>query len=139
MEARLTLIPLPKEAPLRLEIEQLAAEALSDQGLGVIRLQRLANGGWRRNPGPQDRRITGLAGLKDPSQLLRSTGPAVAVFNSANRQGYNDGLGAAIIGSFGNCAGGTTPWGTVLSAEEKFPIPSARSRIRRWQLLPPCL
>ena len=111
---------LPKEAPLRLEIEQLAAEALRDQGLGVIRLQRLANGGWRRNPGPQDRRITGLSGLKDPSQLLRSTGPAVAVFNSANRQGYNDGLGAAIIGSFGNCAGGSTPWGTVLSAEENF-------------------
>ena len=106
--------------PLRLEVEQLAAEALIDQGIGVIRLQRLANGGWRRNPGPEDRRISGLAGLNDPNQRLRSTGPAVAVFTIAKRQGYNDGLGAAIIGSFGNCAGGTTPWGTVLSAEENF-------------------
>ena len=111
---------LPAADPLRLEIEKLAQQALIDQGLGVIQLQRLSNGGWRRNPGRLDRRITGLAGLKEPSQRLRSTGPAVAVFKSSNRQGFNDGLGEAIIGTFANCAGGTTPWGTVLSAEENF-------------------
>jgi secreted PhoX family phosphatase len=111
---------LPSNDPLRGQIQELAREALIDQGLGVIRLRRQADGGWQRDPGPEDRRITGLAGLNDPSQRLRSSGPAVAVFQQRQRQGYNDGLGDRIIGSFGNCAGGTTPWGTVLSAEENF-------------------
>ena len=56
----------------------------------------------------------------DASQRLISTGPAVTVFQAVDRLGYDDGLGAEIIGSFANCGGGTTPWGTVLSAEENI-------------------
>ena len=107
-------------ADLTAAIKRVAAEALADQGIGVIRLQRDGQGRWQRQPGPEDRRITGLAGLDDPERRLRASGPASAVFRLPQRQGYNDGLGERIVGTFANCAGGTTPWGTVLSAEENF-------------------
>ena len=108
------------EADLKAAINTVATEALRDQGIGVLRLKRAGNGNWERSSGAEDRRITGLAGLNDPKQRLRSSGPATAVFRLAKRQGYDDGLGNRIIGTFANCAGGTTPWGTVLSAEENF-------------------
>lgn len=44
----------------------------------------------------------------------------MAVFTKANKTGYEDNLGDRIIDTFQNCAGGMTPWGTVLSAEENF-------------------
>merc|ERR1712185_778481 len=83
-------------------------------------LQRDGQGQWKRAQGPQDRRITGISGLEDPKQQLLSTGPATAVFTAGKRQGYDDGLGDRIVGTFANCGGGITPWGTVLSAEENF-------------------
>jgi len=32
----------------------------------------------------------------------------------------SDGLGNKIIGTGHNCSGGTTPWGTIMTAEENF-------------------
>ena len=43
----------------------------------------------------------------------------MAVFRKKGK-GYDDKLSDRIIGTFSNCAGGTTPWGTVFSAEENF-------------------
>lgn len=106
--------------PLLEPIRQLAAAAMADLGVGVIELEREPGGPWRRVPGRFDRRITGLSGWRDPDRRLRSSGPAAAVFRRRERLGYDDGLGDAIIGSFANCAGGETPWGTVLSAEENM-------------------
>jgi secreted PhoX family phosphatase len=51
------------------------------------------------------------------TNYLVGTGPAaVDVFEGVD----SDGLGNRIIGTAFNCSGATTPWGTVLSAEENF-------------------
>ena len=41
-------------------------------------------------------------------------------YEQVKEQGYIDELGKSIIDTFANCAGKTTVWGTVLSAEENF-------------------
>ncbi|ALF52436.1 phosphatase [Nostoc piscinale CENA21] len=110
---------LPDNDPVKSQIAEICQAALIDQGLGVISLQKTANGKWERTNSPADRRISGISGLKD-NRYLKATGPAVAIFRKQTGQGYIDKLGDRIIGTFANCAGGTTPWGTVLSAEENF-------------------
>ena len=109
---------LEASSPLRQQIAMVAAAALEDLGIGVAELVRTADGGWRHQPGKRDRRVHGLSGVDDPAQRLRVSGPAAAVFRRQQRLGFNDGLADQVIGTFANCAGGTTPWGTVLSAEE---------------------
>jgi uncharacterized protein len=105
--------------PLKQQIRQVCQEALIDQGLGVIKIKRNGAGAWERVKSPGDRRVTGISGLSD-GRYLKCTGPGKAVFQKKTGQGYLDGLGDKLIGTFGNCAGGTTPWGTVLSGEENF-------------------
>ncbi|WP_017296782.1 PhoX family protein [Nodosilinea nodulosa] len=110
---------LPEGDPLKGQIRAIAEAALSDLGIGVISVRQAAGGGWERTNSGSDRRITGIAGLKD-DRYLKTTGPAAAVFRKTSGSGYLDGLGDRIVGTFANCAGGTTPWGTMLSAEENF-------------------
>jgi uncharacterized protein len=110
---------LPENNPLKPKIREICQEALLDQGLGVISIRQTADGNWERTNSAADRRISGVSGLED-GRYLQATGPAVAVFRKQQGQGYIDKLGDRIIGTFANCAGGTTPWGTVLSAEENF-------------------
>jgi hypothetical protein len=105
--------------PLKQQVQSIGREALIDQGIGIISLRKTSEGKWERTFSAVDRRITGLSGWQD-GRYLACTGPAQAVFRKTTGQGYLDGLGEKIIGTFANCAGGTTPWGTVLSAEENF-------------------
>ncbi|MDY6781931.1 MAG: DUF839 domain-containing protein [Cyanobacteriota bacterium] len=110
---------LAESDPLKAQITEVAKEALTDLGMGVMSLRRLEDGTWERTNSQSDRRITGISGLED-GRYLKTTGPAVSIFEKANKQGYDDQLGDRAIGTFQNCAGGTTPWGTVFSAEENF-------------------
>lgn len=105
--------------PTKQMVRAVCEAAMTDVGIGVMTLQRTADGRWVRSPGPNDRRVTGISGLKD-GRYLKATGPAVAIFTKANKQGYDDRLGDRIIGTCNNCAGGTTPWGTMFSAEENY-------------------
>jgi secreted PhoX family phosphatase len=120
---------------------ELMGESLYNCGASIVRIRRRRRGS-RFEVVARDhrnRRVHGLSGLalnrertdrhaavtawgaRDHQQgddrYLIGTGPAAAeVFQRVNA----DGLGNRIIGTFANCSGATTPWGTVLSAEENF-------------------
>ncbi len=115
----LNAFALKDNDPVKAKVKLIAQEALTDLGLGVISVRRESDGRWVRTNGTSDRRVTGISGLTD-GRYLSATGPAVTIFRKTKGQGYVDKLGAKIIGTMQNCAGGTTPWGTVLSAEENI-------------------
>ncbi|MFN9530287.1 MAG: PhoX family protein [Cyanobacteriota bacterium] len=113
-------LSLAADDPLRHPLFEVATAAMEDLGIGVAEIARNADQSWRRRSGRYVRRISGRTGLENAKARLRCSGPAAAVFRRRQRLGHDDGLGDRIIGSFANCAGGQTPWGTVLSAEENF-------------------
>lgn len=125
-------------------------ECLYNVGGSVLRIRRTTRGGRFGvvNADPYNRRIHALSGLginstrtdayyttarattlysqvtawgtlprqQGDQNYLLGTGPAATqVFNLST-----DGLGNKIIGTLGNCSGGTTPWGTILSCEENY-------------------
>lgn len=112
-------------------------EFLYNLGGSIVRITKQSNGKFQAIARDSlNRRIHGLSGLGINSQradkykdvtswgtrrgddkYLTATGPAATqVFAQVN----SDGLGNRIIGTAYNCSGGTTPWGTILSAEENF-------------------
>lgn len=110
---------LPDSDPLKEKIKEISKAAQYEVGLSVLSIRKTSEGRWERTNAASDRRITGISGLED-GHYLKATGPAVAVFRKQRGLGYVDGLGDRIIGTINNCAGGTSPWGTVFSAEENF-------------------
>ncbi|MUK03162.1 DUF839 domain-containing protein [Vibrio cholerae] len=81
-------------------------------GLSVVELERKnANKPWSYVQGaPLNRRYL----TTTPYEV---TGPAAG---SDLLKTKDDPAGRTILGTLGNCAGGTTPWGTILSGEENF-------------------
>ncbi|RVW02214.1 PhoX family protein [Rhodococcus xishaensis] len=83
----------------------------ANHGLSVVQVQG-ETGSGRLTPqfGQYNRRITALTEFV-------ITGPAAG---SALLKTSSDPTGTRVKGTLNNCAGGVTPWGTVLSGEENF-------------------
>ena len=81
--------------------QQIRAE-MQDVGVSVVRVRREA-GTWKVVPDPRNRRI-------DAFTDVELTGP---VRGSAVVKGAT-----TVKGTVGNCSGGQTPWGTLLTCEE---------------------
>jgi secreted PhoX family phosphatase len=79
-------------------------------GVSVVDLQRGARGWSVRQGGPSTRRIT----ANTPMEI---SGPARG---DVLMQTNADPSGTRVLGTFANCAGGKTPWGTYLTAEENI-------------------
>ena len=86
--------------------------AMQAHGMSVVHLHRDRPGRpWTYTVGsPFNRRYTATT----PFTLTGAVAGTAAVKTGA------DPAGRTVLGTLGNCAGGTTPWGTVLSGEENF-------------------
>ncbi|HVF63700.1 MAG TPA: PhoX family phosphatase [Casimicrobiaceae bacterium] len=83
---------------------------MAAQGFSLVEIAREGNR-WRVVvESPFNRRISTNA-------EMRISGPAAG---HARMQTPSDPSGTKVFGTFNNCAGGTTPWGTILTAEENF-------------------
>jgi hypothetical protein len=85
---------------------------MAAQGFSIIEIAKEGNR-WRLvDDSGANRRISA-------NSEMRISGPAAG---HARMRTAADPSGTRVFGTFNNCAGGTTPWGTILTAEENVQI-----------------
>jgi secreted PhoX family phosphatase len=113
------LVPNPEYTPESEDIPEFLPQTskeiidveLEAHGLSVVEVQRDASGQWRVvTDSTYNRRVTAttpmtVSGPAAGADLLKTT---------------DDPDGTSVSGTMNNCAGGVTPWGTVVSGEENF-------------------
>jgi secreted PhoX family phosphatase len=96
-------LPAPTKEHVDVELEA--------HGLTVVEIERDAAGAWQIVlDSPYNRRITGTT-------IAEISGPAAGADLLKTAE---DETGTRVIGTLNNCAGGITPWGTIISGEENF-------------------
>lgn len=91
---------------------QLCEIEMAAHGLSVIEIEKDRKGRWNRvRFSPYNRRISPL------DTVLDISGPAAGHERLTT---HYDPKGRHVLGTLNNCAGGITPWGTLLTAEENF-------------------
>ena len=91
---------------------ELVGVEMAAHGLSVVEVTRDDSGNWTYDPASTyNRRIS------PRSTEITVSGP---VAGNPRLQTSADPTGMTVIGTINNCAGGLTPWGTVLTAEENF-------------------
>lgn len=83
---------------------------IAAHGGSVVEVYRNAGATYYRRGAARNRRVTGTT-------PMTVAGPAAG---HALLQTAADPSGTTVLGTFNNCAGGKTPWGTILTAEENF-------------------
>jgi len=105
---RLTMEPAEDRRQWVEQYPEAVAVMIAAHGVSILEVDR-QRGHWRQRAGtPLARRITGstpceITGPARGSPLLRTSA---------------DPHGTRVLGTIANCAGGKTPWGTYLTAEE---------------------
>lgn len=98
-----------REARTRTTAAHVAAE-LEAHGMSVVEVRK-TNGRWTY---VQDSRLNRRVTMTTPHRI---SGPAAG---NERLKTKADPTGTTVLGTLNNCAGGNTPWGTVLTAEENF-------------------
>jgi secreted PhoX family phosphatase len=84
---------------------------MASHGVSIVEIRK-ANGAWQVvTDGKLNRRVSMVSGR------MKVSGPAAGHDRLKTRA---DPTGAEVVGTLNNCAGGQTPWGTYLTAEENF-------------------